>query len=236
MTINEKNELLLANLGLIKTIVTKYAHAGNDSEKWEDSFQDAVVEFLEKIDRYDASKGTLSTFIWPHLQNCIIEKNSRTPAHLRKVTKKIRDYREYLESESNGSVEESSVAEALGLSLEKMNDYLREEKSCNPESLYYETGNVKLSCQEIEFPEGSPEENLIRKEEVKILQGAWNKLNEEEKTILSLRTTYGTNLEEPKTLRQVAEIMGSNRTTINQKEKKASAHLRRVLQNQGMCA
>lgn len=126
--------------------------------------------------------------------------------------------------------------EAAGISQKKMYEYLNIKRFCEPESMYYESGDIKKSCKEIENSEDNPERDFIRKEEIKLFHEGWNNLSEEERTILSLRTTYGTDLEEPKSLRQVTEIMGSNRTTIGEKGKKALSHFRSILQDQGLCA
>lgn len=91
-----------------------------DAEKAWDALTDAQKEMVEGEeadpdyfgrDTGDTSKGCkLSTFIWPHLQNCIIEKNSKVPTHVRKITKKIEFLRENLESESDVLVDDSELA------------------------------------------------------------------------------------------------------------------------------
>lgn len=239
MSINERNEFILSNLGLINTITTKYA-GQKDSEKWEDSFQNGVVKFLEIIDRYDEGKAKLSTFIWPHIQNCITEQNTDISATLRKNYRKIMKAREILENNSGCSINNSEVAAYLGTSEKKINDCISQVNSYTTVSLNpvsnSEDSELDLLNMEFDNPAKTPEENFMKKEETKLLRQAWKELTEEERTILSYRTTYGTTLEKPLSLRQIADLMGSNRTTIGEKEKRATAHLKKILQNQGMCA
>lgn len=239
MSIKEKNELVLANLGLIKTITTKYTR-NKDFDNKEDSFQNGIVKFLEIIDRYDSNQAKLSTFIWSHIQNYITEQNSNIPASLRKNYRKIMRTREFLENDSGCSINDSELAAYLGTTEKKINKCISQVNeyttiSLNPVS-NSDDSELDLLNMEFDNPAKTPEENFMKKEEAKLLRQAWNKLSEEERTILSYRTTYGTDLKEPLSLRQVADIMGSNRTTIGEKEKRATAHLKRILQNQGMCA
>lgn len=239
MSIKEKNELVLANLGLIKKITAKYS-GNKNSNNTEDSFQNGIVKFLEIIDRYDSNQAKLSTFIWSHIQNYIIKQNSNIPDSLRQKYNKIMRTREFLESDSGCSIKDSELATYLGISEKKIHKCISQINEYTTISLYSvsnsDDSEFDLLNMELDNPVKTPEENLMKKEEIKILRQTWNKLSEEERTILSYRTTYGTDLEEPLSLRQVADIMGSNRTTIGEKEKRAIAHLKRILQNQGLCA
>lgn len=239
MSIKERNELVLANLGLIKKITTKYVGC-SDSCKWEDSFQDGIEKFLEIADRYDSDKAKLSTFIWPHIQNCITEKNSELPDFLRRNLIKINKTRKFLEMNSGCSVSDSEVAEYLGISEKKISKYEAQKNSCTTISLNpvskQDDSELNLLNMEFDNPAKTPEENFMRKEEARILKAAWAELTDEEREILSYRTTYNTDLEKPLSLREVADLMGSNRTTIGEKEKKATAHLKAILLNQGLSA
>ncbi|MCQ2591322.1 MAG: sigma-70 family RNA polymerase sigma factor [Treponema sp.] len=237
MSINERNEFVLNNAGLIKKIASNYKYLNSD---YEDLIQDATEKFLEIANKYDEKTGCkVSTFIWPYIREYLFEQNSSINSSLRKKASNIEKAKAMLEQENNRPATNKEIANFLGYSAKKMDAYtnqIMQHKNLSLDYSYNDNDDDSFSLLDTSLYAEESDKDLLRKENIKLIQNAWAKLSSEEQEILSYRTGYKTNLEKPLSLRQVAERMNSNRTTIGYKEKTAVIHLKQLLMEEGFCA
>jgi len=238
LSIEERNELVLKNIGLIKKIA---GQCNLHNADYEDLIQDGFEKFLTILEKYDSSKAALSTFAWPHITQHIYKNNINMPERLFKLSCRFQKVVEELTAVLNREPTNEEIAHYLGYADVKYDKYRNKINSYNSVSLDKEYDNdddeaSNLYEVDLGLSGATPEEIFFRKEEEALIREAWNELDESEREILSYRTTYNTKQKKPLSLRQIGELTGNCRTTISSKEKQATEHLRRLLEKRGLCA
>jgi len=237
MTIKERNELLLKNFNLLACIARSCNIKNADIDDLE---MDACEKALQILDKYDSSKGALSTFLWPYIKQYLYAKNVNLPERLLKLSGKLNSVCEYLQSEICEKPSADKIAEYMGMSEEKVKKYLSQIAQYNTESLDKPVGSAEENCTLADFTPDlctlNPETEMMRKEEIKIVQQCWNKLSKEDQKLLSMRTSYNGTSNTPMSLREMEKELGISRSTIALKQKKAENKLKENLIKMGMCA
>lgn len=235
MSISERNILILENLEVIKMIARNCKINNIDME---DIFQDAFEISIRVIDKYDPSKGTLVNFLWPHIKQHILHNNILAPEKLRKLSKKISVVEEILCTELKRNPSNKEIAAYLGMNINNFDK--NRIKICSFERVSldksFSDSDGNLYDIDLGYSDLTPEEYAMAENDKDIIHSAWEELTEEEREVLSYRTTYGTTLEKPMSLRQLEGVLSVSRTTIGLKEKNAAQKLRHILEEYGFCA
>ena len=75
----EENELILQNMGLVKTIVKKFNPTNQDV--YDEYLQIGRIGLLKSIRKYDKSRGSLSTFAWSCIFRSLLNHVNREKKH-----------------------------------------------------------------------------------------------------------------------------------------------------------
>lgn len=241
MTNKERNDLVLQNYGLIVSTAKKIRLCDVELS---DLINDGVVKFLEKAEYYNPTYGTkISTFIVPYLKQEMYGNNISIPERLFKISCKINKIIEELALEGELNPSDEDIAYYLGTNVSNVKKYLQKLEQFNALSLDtpFESDSYSddYTLYDTDLSDASdclPDEECLKKAEKEIIKKAFRKLSKEEQEIISFRTTYGTNLSFPLSLREIAIKKNSNRTTIGQREKAAFNHLKKILESEGIYA
>ena len=96
-------------------------------EDFLDMFQECFCEYLAKIENYNPSKGTFSTYIYPSLIETIKKSNFReVPISVQRDNKKVKCIKEFYSEVYNRVPTISELSEETGLTpkrMKKLEDY-----------------------------------------------------------------------------------------------------------------
>ncbi len=211
---NSKEELLLNNVLLIKSIVNKFKNKGVD---YDDLYQLGCIGFLKAINNFDESFGVrFSTYAVPMILG-EIKRFLRDDGEI-KVSRLIKiqamQINRYIESRQREIGEEPTVEEiATALNISKEEVVFAMDSSKMPVSLYetIEDGEDKGQSLIDKIPSKFTEEEQVDKLYLKSLISS---LNEREQKIIILRYFRD------KTQGEVAKILGVSQVQVSRLETK----------------
>jgi RNA polymerase primary sigma factor len=222
-----REQLARANTRLVVSIAKRYRNQGLPMS---DLIQEGNVGLMRAIDKFDYSMGNrFSTYATWWIRQSIgraLSQKTRTirlPLHMSDKIRQINAARESLKQE----LSRKPTYQELGDRLDLPPAEVRQTLDAIPQTIALEQ-QVHEDSEFGQFLEDdispNPEEIV---HELAVKQGveqALDTLKDRERTILQLR--YGLDGGAPRTLQQVAEIMGLSRERIRQIQKKALRRLR----------
>lgn len=218
---NAREELVEKNMGLVYTIVRRFAGRGHEME---DLVQIGSIGLLKAIDKFDLSYDVkFSTYAVPMISGEIkrflrddgMIKVSRS---LKETASKAYMVREILEKKMGREPTLDEISAEIGAAREDI--VLAMESSAEVESLYQTIyqgdGNAISLMDKLEEKENRNEELLNHM----MLSEVLDSLTEKERQLISLRYF------EDKTQMQVARLMDMTQVQVSRMEKKILAKMR----------
>lgn len=228
-----RDKLALSNVGLILE-VCKQMHV--PASEIEDMFEECFVEYLERISRYDPSKGKFSTFIYSWLRERI-KKNNECGMPVRSITNynKIKTVEDFYVQEYDRLPTEDEIAEETGLSLKvirslelKKNFYYKDSLN---RPLSQDEGSVTLGDLQEDFINAGPEELVIRQDLCEKLHEYLHELTPRQQIVIDCLVNLSGKYEGPLSLREIEKLTGIGRMTASNEKDAALSHLKWLFEN-----
>lgn len=189
--LSAREELVYSNFGLVRSIVSKFNgdFQGIDAD---DMFQEGVLGLMHAMDKFDLSKGKLSTYATPHIsvyiQRCVENcgRNIRLPVHVYEKAQQCRRAADRLEVE-NKEVTVENISKLTGLSEAQVKEALHFPDA--PTSLDQPMGEdsnatmMDMMCSNI----ATPEERMETEAENERIRDAASTLSRKEQEYFTLR-------------------------------------------------
>ncbi len=216
---NARDKLIIKNFGLVYKIANSYRNYGIDLE---DLIEEGKIGLIKAVDLFDYQRDTaFSTYAFFWIKQFIhsfVERQSKSvhiPIDIYRLNRKINYLRSKMTNNLNHSVEDSEIANILGISVEK----LKEIEMYN---------NIPISLNTMVFDDSIELGDLIEDKNVDIFEEVFKKmkkgevlkilknyLNNREFEIIYLRYGFGG---KPKSFEEVSKIMKISRGRVKQIE------------------
>ena len=224
------DELVKSNLRLVVSIAKQYYK--NTIMSLLDLIQEGNIGLMNAIPKFELSQGTrFSTYatqwIRQSISRSVSEHSStvRIPSHKQKMLKMIKTYiHQYkAENEKDPTIEE--IAEMLNIDKNDILDlmpYINQMFSLD--SALEDENDSPLSSMVADLTAPSPETEVLKKDDAKIIMSVLNTLTPKEKEVIILR--FGLDGNTVHTLEEVGEHFHVTKERIRQIEETALRKLR----------
>lgn len=224
------DELIKSNLRLVVSVAKRYYK--NTTLSLLDLVQEGNIGLMNAIPKFELSQGTrFSTYatqwIRQSISRSVSEHSStvRIPSHKQKMLKMIKTYiHQYkAENEKDPTIEE--IAEMLNIDKNDILDlmpYINQMFSLD--SALEDENDSPLSSMIADLTAPSPETEVLKKDDAKIIMSVLNTLTPKEKEVIVLR--FGLDGNTVHTLEEVGEHFNVTKERIRQIEETALRKLR----------
>jgi len=229
----QKNELIMYYLPLVKKIVVRMMPNYNNYFELDDLLSVGIFGLVEAIERFDISKNIkFETYAINRIRGKVLDymrKQDWASVSLRKRIKDISNAFLTLEMQYGRSVSEEEVAEFLDLDVEKVRATLHKSyifNSVNFESLVYSEDGEKVRLNDIieSSDQDTVFEQIEKKEMKEILGKILSELPENELRVIQLYYF------EELMIKEIAQIMDLSESRISQIHSKVLGKLKVQLQ------
>jgi RNA polymerase sigma factor for flagellar operon FliA len=226
-----RDAILRENLSLVHHVARQLSRSLAVEADFDELVSAGTIGLMTAVKSFDARRGlAFSTFAVPRIRGSILDELRRQDHVPRSVRRKARDIsraREQLMRQLGRMPEDSEMAHALGTDVHTLWRWQSEVESSVHVSLTAtagdEGGTVPTRAELLSNEEEGVDERLAREGEVALLREAILRLNDQERTVLSLYY-----FEELKSA-DIAEVLGISESRVSQIRSKALGRLRSEL-------
>lgn len=218
------DEVVVANLGMARTIASRYRSRGISLEDLEQVASAALVRAVQRFDVTLASD--FLAFAVPSIRGEVrryFRDNGwmvRPPRRVQELQSQVLDARDRLRSESGGPCSDSAIAEALDVPVEDVVEALRAEGCFAPSSLDVPlTDGGTTSVGDAIADTGTAEE-LAAAEARVLLRPLVRRLSERDRRLVKLRFF------DERTQQEIGEELGVTQTQVSRMLTRVLADLR----------
>lgn len=226
-TYQSQDDLITANITLVKRIAHHLSARLPDSVELDDLMQAGMIGLLEAAGNFDSTKGaSFDTYAGIRIRGSMLDevrKQDWTPRSVYRKQREVSEMVRSIEADTGRSAEPQDIAAGLGISLDEYFEVLRDTAGCRLFSLdesMDETGHAH------EIPSANtatPEQELRLEQQRKEIGAAILKLPEREQLVLSLYYERELNLKE------IGEVLGVSESRVCQIHSQAALRLRAMV-------
>lgn len=212
-----RNEIVLHYSGLVKYVAVRMRGVYKNFAQTDDVVNQGIIALIDAVEKYDPNRGIkFTTFATIKVKGAVIDyirSQDWVPRRLRKMSVDLEQVNNRLYSQLGRQPTHSETAKEMNVSPEQLDRVMDQTYSFNLLS-YEELVWQKMSSMgdepAAESVEDYPEGKLMEKELREQLASSLDKLNERERTVISLY--YYEKLK----LKEIAEVLGVSESRICQ--------------------
>jgi len=232
-----KEQFIKANLRLVVSIARRYVRSGMPML---DLIQEGNTGLVRAVEKFDYARGfKFSTYATWWIRQAISraiaqqERTVRLPVHLVEDVNRMRNVTRQLTRELGGDPEPDQVAQALGVTVERVNELIRwSQDTVSLDTPIGDDGDTSLGDLVADSDEPSPEDVVLAGMERQRIEMMLNHLDERSAGIVKAR--YGLEDGREHSLTEVAHRFHLSRERIRQLEIQALARLKELANDQVM--
>ena len=234
-----KDLFIRANLRLVVSIARRYVRSGMPML---DLIQEGNTGLVRAVEKFNYERGfKFSTYATWWIRQAISraiaqqERTVRLPVHLVEDVNRMRNVIRQLTRESGAEPQPEQVAEALGVSVERVNELKRwSQDTVSLDTPVGDDGDTNLGDLVADSDEPSPEDVVLSELERQRIEGLLKHLDDRSAGIM--RARYGLEDGREHSLTEVASRFSLSRERIRQLEIQALGRLRELARAEGLQA
>lgn len=236
-SLKARNEIIERNWALVCKCVRKFNFK---NVEFDDMLQEGLLRFVEICENYSPEKAALSTYLWLALNQHMIRKSANMPERLYKFSISFKQTVDFLTDKYGRDPSYSEIAEFMCISESVLSEKLDKVRTFQAISLDAPCGDSESGDSLCDFccfdQVDCPEDKAIRKEEIRLIRKAVNRLNERERQVVILRNNLDNSEERILSFREIGERMNLSYETVRKTEASANLKLKNFLIREGVGA
>lgn len=224
--VSVRNEIVMQYMNIVRYAAVSARNMYCGCADPEDIVNEAVMALMSAADSFDPEKGVkFETYASIKVRGAVIDYIRRQdiiPRSVRKFAKEYNSAYSELYTELNREPEDSEIAEKMGISTEKLRSMTAQSSAAQTVSLDEMMSESGFEIPEKPSAEGvwDAEKNLWTEERRAVLADAIRKLNDRERTVITLY--YYEKLR----LSEIGKVLDISESRVSQIHSKAVAKLR----------